>query len=75
MCVLGLATVTGSQGATVKQSHKGSLDTTLTQNNNNVSVYYIIFSLCNNCIRKAEHLTYQELVAYHTDAFFLDKLY
>lgn len=66
--VQGPATITGSQDTTVKQSHKDSLDTTLTQNNNNVFVYYIILSLCNNCIMQGQH-TYQELLAYHTDVF------
>lgn len=48
--VQGLTIITGSQGTTVIQSRKGSLATTLTQNNNIVSASHIILSLCNNCI-------------------------
>jgi len=75
MRVQGLATITESQGATVKQSHKGYLHAILIQNNNNVFVYYIILSLGNNCITQEHHHTYQELLAYHTNVFFLDILY
>lgn len=58
------------------QSHKGSLDTTLTQNNNKVFVYYILILLllCNNFFMQEEH-TYQELLANHFGVLFLSKLY
>lgn len=73
LCVQGLVTLTGSQGAAVIQSHKGSLDTTLTQNNNGF-VYYIIMLLCNDCIMQEGQHPYQKLLAYHAQAIFLNKL-